>query len=154
MTRVSRLRLNTLYRACRDARTAVGNSLPIGLRFNREALIGMCAVVACETARQLELHGRRPRVEYRLGVAVHPVHGFMCPIHHLWVTCDGYIVDGTSKQLGGPLAYVSRERDAAFWNYKAARSWRTTEGVARFIRKLGWSGPSAALLVQERERAA
>lgn len=139
-----------------EARAAVQASLP--LRGSPEAissLAGLCAVVAVETARRLELRGRRPLIEYKFGAAFPMVDGKIgwTFLQHFWVSCDGWIVDGTAKQLGGPLVYVSRKREQKFFEYDATRSWRTPEAVARFLRKLGWTGPSAALLVQERRVA-
>lgn len=139
-----------LRRAVEEARAAVAASLPPNVNSNRKALIGMCAVVSCETARRLELLGRRTLIEYRLGVAPHPIQGWLSPVHHFWTSCDGYVIDGTAKQLGGPLVLLSRKREQPFFGYEASRSWRTAEAVGRFLRKLGWSGPAAALLVQER----
>ena len=140
-----------LRRSVEEARAAVARSLPADCKPLRESLVGMCAVVACETARRLELAGRKPQITYRLGVAAPLCGKHRCPffVHHFWVECDGYVLDGTAKQLGGPLALVSRRRDQGFFDYsKAERSWRTSGAVARFLSKLGWRGPAAALLAE------
>lgn len=141
-----------LRQSVEEARAAVGRSLPADCRPVRECLTGMCAVVACETARRLELAGRQPLVEYKFGAAFPMVGGKIgwTFIPHFWTSCDGYVLDGAAKQLGGPLVLISQKRDQRFFEYRATRSWRTSEAVARFLRKLGWSGPAAALLVQEK----
>ena len=143
--------LQLLRQSVEEAREAVRASLPGDCLSNdivRKTLIGMCAVVSVETSRRLKLAGRNPSIEYRL--SLFPM------VHHFWVSCDGYVIDGTAWQLGGgqvrgkaPLVYLSRKRDARFFWYRPEKTFKTHRGVTTLIRKLGWKGPAAALLVHK-----